>query len=166
MTVALAILFRWLHIIAACLAVGGFFFMSVIVPFGLRDLDPETRAATYLRLRRIFKMLIHTCILLLLISGIYNSMGNWNAYNQIPATAQPLWGTHVLLATLIFAIAIYVLLGKQPRAAHAKWSAVNLLLMALAIAVAGSLKYVRDHRPAIESETQTPLQPSNSAAAN
>jgi hypothetical protein len=38
------------------------------------------------------------------------------------------------------------LAGKQPPKKHARWMALNLLLMALTLAVAASLKYVRDHR--------------------
>jgi uncharacterized membrane protein len=162
LSAAPAILFRWLHIAAACVAVGGVFFMRLLVPAGLSQLEPETRRATFLRLRRLFKMVIHTCILLLLVSGIFNTLGNWAAYNQTPAAAQPLWGLHVLLAVSIFAIALYALTGKEPPARHATWMAVNLVLMALAVAAAGSLKYVRDHRPAIRSpETEIPLPPSH-----
>ena len=144
------ILFRWLHITAACLAVGGAFFMRILVPAGLRELEPEARRATFLRLRRLFKMVVHTCILLLLVSGVYNTLGNWPAYNQIPARAHPLWGVHVLLALMVFSIALYVLAGKEPPAGHAKWMAINLLLMAAAIGAAAALKYVRDNRPAAQ----------------
>jgi uncharacterized membrane protein len=146
----LTILFRWLHIAAACLAIGGLFFMSVIVPAGLKDLEPETRRATFLKLRRLFKMVIHTCILLLLVSGIYNTLGNWPIYMQIPARAHPLWGTHVLLALFVFAIALYVLAGREPPAKHAKWMAITLILMAALIGAAAALKYVRDNRPAVQ----------------
>lgn len=148
MQMPLVVLFRWLHITAACLAVGGLFFMRIVVPVGLKGLPPEQRHETFLKLRRVFKMLIHTCILLLLVSGIYNSWSNWAIYNQVAETAQPLWGTHVLLALFIFAIALYVLAGKEPPRGHAQWAGINLLLMVATIAVAGALKYVRDHRPA------------------
>jgi uncharacterized membrane protein len=145
----LIILFRWLHVTTACVAIGGAFMMRLIVPAGLKDLDPETRRATFLKLRRLFKMVVHTCILLLLISGIYNTIGNWPAYNQIPEQAHPMWGIHVLLGLAIFAIALYVLAGKEPPASHRGWMLVNLILMAAAIAAAGGVKYVRDHRPAM-----------------
>jgi len=145
-----AILFRWMHIAAACAAVGGVLFMGLIVPIGLRELDPEARAAAFLRMRRAFKMVIHSCITLLLISGIYNSMGNWKAYNEVPELAQPLWGTHVLLGLLIFTIALVVLAPKKPPASHRKWMIINLILMAATLAVAAGLKYVRDNRAALK----------------
>jgi uncharacterized membrane protein len=146
MDVLLAILFRWMHIAAAAVAIGGAFFMRILVPRALAGLEPAQREEIFLKLRRGFKMVIHTSILLLIVSGVYNTMGNWKAYNEIPALSQPLWGTHVLLALFIFSIALYVLAGKMPPAKHAHWMALNLLLMALTLAVAAGLKYVRDHR--------------------
>src|SRR5580658_4084532 len=145
-----AVVFRWMHIAAACAAVGGVLFIRVIVPIGLRELGSEAREATFLRMRRMFKMVIHSCITLLLISGIYNSMRNWDAYNQVPSLAQPLWGTHVLLGLVIFAIALWLLAPKTPPAGHARWMMVNLILMAATLAVAAGLKYVRDNRAALK----------------
>jgi uncharacterized membrane protein len=156
------ILFRWLHILAACLAVGGAFVMRLIVPVGLKQLEPDARQAVFLKIRRAFKMLVHTCILFLLVSGIYNTLGNWKAYTQIPERAHPLWGIHVLLGVIIMGIALYVLAGKEPPKAHAKWMLVNLLLMALALGAAAALKYVRDNRPPVSAPQKQilPQQPS------
>ena len=65
----LGVLSRWLHIIPACLAIGGAVFIRFILPVGLSVLETEQQKIVYLRCRRIFKMLIHTSILLLLLSG-------------------------------------------------------------------------------------------------
>ena len=127
--------------------------MRVVVPVGLAKLEPEVRKETFLRIRRVFKMVIHTCVLLLLVSGLYNTMGNWEIYNRSrhkngAATSR---GMHLLLGLTIFAIAIYVTMGKEPPEKHGKWVMANLVLMAVTIAVAGGLKYVRDHRVGAES---------------
>jgi uncharacterized membrane protein len=161
------IFFRWLHIFAACLAVGGAFFMRLFVPIGLKSLDPETRQTVFLKLRRAFKMLIHTCILLLLVSGIYNTVGNWPAYNQIPLRAHPLWGVHVLLGLTVMGIALYVLAGKAPPKSHARWMLLNLLLMAAALGAAAALKYVRDNRrpPAPPPPAQVTLNTNSTSTA-
>jgi uncharacterized membrane protein len=145
MQVALTVFFRWLHVASACVAIGGVFFLRILAPYGLATLDPVPRKAAFLRLRRALKMVIHSAILLLIVSGIYNSWLNWDAYTQIPMQAHPLWGTHVLLALIIFAIALYVLAGAEPPAKHARWTLVNLVLMALLLAVAATLKYAREH---------------------
>ena len=143
----LVIFFRWLHIFSACVAIGGVFFARVVLPLGLKVLEPEARHAAFLKMRRGFKMVIHPCMLCLIVSGVYNSMANWGIYHQIPEQAHPFWGTHVLLALGIFTVAIYMLAGKEPPVNHARWAVVNLILMALAVVTAGALKYVRDNRP-------------------
>jgi uncharacterized membrane protein len=144
----IVIFFRWLHIVTACIAFGGLFFMRIIVPIGLSSLDPETRKATFLRLRRVFKMVIHTAIVLFLVSGIYNTTLNWDAYSRNRAVMHGLWGMHLLLALVVFSIALYVLAGKEPPAAHRTYMATNLVLFVVIIALASTLKWVREHTPA------------------
>ena len=36
-----ALVFRWLHVATACVAVGGVFFMRVVFPIGLKTLDAD-----------------------------------------------------------------------------------------------------------------------------
>src|SRR5258706_11485170 len=76
----LVILSRWLHVMAAVLAIGGTFFMRVILPLGLAQADAASRDAVFLRCRRAFKMGIHTCVLLLLLTGAFNTWRNWGEY--------------------------------------------------------------------------------------
>jgi len=72
------ILSRWLHVISACLAIGGVFFIRFIVPRGLMLLDETPRRQVFLVMRRNFKIVIHTVILLLLITGIYITWLAWD----------------------------------------------------------------------------------------
>ena len=144
----LIIFFRWLHVATACVAVGGVFFMRVVFPIGLKTLDGEPAHAMFLRTRRAFKMVIHPCILFLLISGTYNAVLNWHAYTTMgPGLGHGLFGIHLLLALIIFCIALWLLAGAEPPVNHKKWLGVNLILMFLAIAAASTLKYFRDHPP-------------------
>jgi uncharacterized membrane protein len=146
MNAVVIIFFRWLHVATACLAVGGVFFMLVVFPIGLRTLEAEAGRTMLLRTRRAFKMVIHPCILLFLVSGTYNAVMNWPAYTAIgPGLGHGLFGIHLLLALIVFGIALWLLAGKEPPVNHKKWMAVNLVLMLLAIAAASTLKYVREH---------------------
>jgi uncharacterized membrane protein len=148
MAAFLTVLFRWLHIIPACLAIGGAVFMRLVLPVGLAALDdPQQRQAVFLRCRRVFKMLIHTCILLLLISGSYNAWRNWAAYHEAIPLSHAFFGLHVILALMVFGISIAVLMGKEPPASHRKLMAVNLVLLALLVAAGSTLKWVRDNTP-------------------
>jgi uncharacterized membrane protein len=143
-TAALGIFFRWLHIATACVAVGSLFFMRVIVPAAIAPLDPEARQQTHLRLRRRLKMVIHPCILLFLISGVYNVWKAWDGYAGLPG-AKHVIITHMVLAGIVFTLAIIMLAGPTPPVWAPKGMALNILLLLLAIAMGSMLKYMRDH---------------------
>ena len=149
----LIILFRWIHITTACVAVGGVFFLRIIFPLALKSLQAEAARTMLLRTRRLFKMVIHSCILLLLISGTYNATINWAKYNALGPTGQSLVGTHLLLALIVFTIALWLLAGPEPKKNHLKWLALNLILMFLTIAAGSVLKYARDSHAANSSLT-------------
>jgi hypothetical protein len=140
----LIILFRWIHITTACVAVGGVFFLRVVFPIALKSLDAEPARAMLIRTRRVFKMVVHPSILLLLISGSYNAWMNWSKYTAMGAIGHSLFGVHLLLALLVFGIALWLLAGPEPRKNHLKWMMINLILMFLTIAAASVLKYARD----------------------
>ena len=142
----LAILFRWQHILPACLALGGVFFMRFILPAGLMQIPEEHRAPVMNKCRRIFKMVIHTCILLFIVSGIYNSWLNWKTYSEIKPMGHMLWGMHVMFATIVIAVALVILAPKQHSPKHRPWMVVNFVLMLLILAIGSGLKYARDHR--------------------
>lgn len=148
------ILSRWVHIVMACLVIGGVFFARFIFARELRVLEPEPARQLLLRTRRKFKMLIHTAILLLLITGIYNTYLAWDNYKLDEAVLHALWGTHILLAALAFAISLYVLAGAQPPRAHRTLMAVNFVILLLVVAAASTLKWARertmaDHRTGV-----------------
>jgi uncharacterized membrane protein len=138
------ILSRWLHVISACLAIGGVFFIRFIVPRGLMLLDETLRQQVLLAVRRNFKMVVHTVILLLLITGIYNTWLAWDKYQLDKAVLHALWGTHILLAGLAITIALYVLAGPEPPRSYRKLMAFNFAILLLAVAAASSLKWARE----------------------
>ncbi len=160
----LIVLFRWIHIATACIAVGGVFFLTVVLPIGQRTLDAEASRALLLGIRRVFKMVVHTSILLMLISGTYNAVLNWPKYSAMgPGVGHGLFGLHLLLALAVFGILLWLLAGKEPREDHLKWLAITLGLMFLTIAAASVLKYARDSNarpatalPTIASPAPTP----------
>ena len=136
---------RWLHVISACLLVGATFFMYAIVPVATRGLDEQARDSVAGRLRRGFKMIVHSTMLLLIVSGAYNAWSNWQAYkNNMPWT-HALFGPHLLLGLIIFAILLVILAGRAPRRNYRAWLAVAVVLMFMTVAIASSLKYAREH---------------------
>ncbi len=147
MDAALTVLFRWLHITFAAIAIGGVFFMRIVLPAGLAALDPAQREEVFLRCRRVFKMAIHTSILLLLVSGIYNSIRLFPQYKAYPPLLH-VWGMHILVGLVIFGISIWMLMGRQAPAGHKTWSLVTLVLLLILVALGSSLKTARErHNP-------------------
>jgi len=89
-------------------------------------------------------MVIHTAILFLILTGIYNSMMVFKIYNRNPPLMHSLWGTHILLALIAFCIALFVLAGPNPPASHRKLMAINFIILLITIAVASTLKFERE----------------------
>jgi uncharacterized membrane protein len=142
--VVLIILSRWLHIIAAVLAFGGTFFMRVILPLGLAQADAASREAVFLRCRRVFKMVIHTCVLLLLLTGGFNTWRAWGDYRLGRPLTHALWGPHMLLGITAMVIALLLLAPKQPPRWHRTGAMINLIILFITVLLASSLKYVHD----------------------
>ncbi|HEY7119168.1 MAG TPA: hypothetical protein VH475_21440 [Tepidisphaeraceae bacterium] len=150
----LVILSRYLHIIAAALVIGSLFFMRVILPLGLAQADAASREPVFLRCRRVFKMLIHTCILLLLLTGAFNTWRAWDDY-KIHRHVMHLWGPHMFLGVAAMVIALLLLAPKEPPRWHRSGAAINLLILFLAVLCASSLKYVRDSAMRDRANRQT-----------
>src|SRR5687767_10805533 len=126
----LDIFFRWLHIISAVLAVGGAFFLRLLLPLGLQLVsDPAQREQVLLRCRRAFKMTVHPAILGLLVSGAYNTAKNWPIYLWDTKRFHSLWGPHLILGLMVIGISLWLLAGKTLRPNHRRWMGVNLSLM-------------------------------------
>jgi uncharacterized membrane protein len=140
----LDILFRYVHIVAACLAVGGAFFMRFLLPVGTRDLDAHGKEHVFLRSRRAFKTVVHSAILAFLVSGTYNAIRLWPQYGVNHWVLHPLWGAHLFLALAVFTISIVLLRGIEPPRRHRGWMKANVALMLLAILAAGTLKWARE----------------------
>src|SRR4051812_23172322 len=140
----LVISFRWLHVIAACLAIGGAFFLRVILPIGTSALDAEQRQAVLLRCRRAFKMVVHPAILVFLVTGTYNAWRNWPVYTRNPGLMHGMFGMHLLAALAVIGISLWLLAGRELRRSHAGWMKINIALMLLAVLAASSLKWARD----------------------
>ena len=143
----LVVVSRWLHVMSAILAIGGAFFLRVVLPPALAQADAASRDAVLRRARRIFKIVIHVCATLLLLSGAFNSWRNFGDYTRLresPALMHALWGTHMLLGLVAIGISIWLLAPKEPSKNNRKWLTVNLVILFLAVALASTLKNVRD----------------------
>lgn len=139
----LDVLMRYLHIMSAVLAVGGAFFLLVLLPGGLRLVDEPRRDEVLLKIRRAYKLTVHPCILGLLVSGVYNTVRLWPAYKLNTARHHSLWGPHLLLGLAVMGISLWLLAGSSLRTNHRKWLKVNIALMFVVVLLSSTLRWVR-----------------------
>jgi len=143
MNALLIVILRWLHIIPAAIAIGGLIFMRFVLPAAIRPLSNEQNREVFLRARRSFKIMLHASILLLIISGVINSIRFYPQYVQHRPLAIALWHTHMFLAVIVFVISFWSLAGKEPPAWHRAAAMANVILLLVLVAVSSTLQYVR-----------------------
>jgi uncharacterized membrane protein len=143
MNPVLIVILRWLHIIPAAIAIGGLIFLRFVVPAATRSLPEEQGREVFLRARRIFKIMLHASILLLIITGVVNSIRYYEIYKAIKPLGFALWHTHMFLAVIVFVISFWSLAGKAPPASHRMAGMVNVILLLVLVAVSSTLSYVR-----------------------
>lgn len=141
------ILARWLHVITACVLIGCSFFAFFLLPLALRDLEPEQRAAASMRVRRAFKMVVHSGILLLLLTGAYNAVRNWSMYDRWPGVTHGIFGIHLLLGLGVMTLQLLVLAGAAPRPSSRMMMKWALILAFLTVLAASTLKWAREQAP-------------------
>jgi uncharacterized membrane protein len=157
---AIGVFFRWLHVFTACVVIGCAVFLRLLLPLGLRGLAASDAEIVFLRCRRAFKFVAHAGIALFLISGIYNYIQARHDYNNWahPALTHALFGIHVLLALVAWTIMLIFLAGREPRPFIKTWTKVNLVILALTVAAASTLKFAHqaahDHPLARSSSIQ------------
>ena len=142
----LALIMRWAHIFAAITAVGGAIFMRVVYLPAASALPEE--AATRLRqpLMRRWKMIVHTCILVFLVSGLYNYLVITGPAHHGQPLYHALFGVKFLLALVVFSLALALTSTSGFGAGLRRRGPVGLtllvVLMVVIVLISGVLKVV------------------------
>ena len=149
----LPLIFRWMHIVAAIVLVGGTFFMriSVVSVFLQQENSEDWFAAMRMRWARAVML----SVMFLILSGFYNA--------YIKAIGFQLSGLYLTLLTLKIVLAFVVfyfaavLSGRSSRAVSfraqgAKWYNVTLAAMLSLVLIAGYLKMM----PTVAKEKAEP----------
>jgi len=142
---------QWLHVLAAVLVIGGIFFLRFILCPSLQKLGPDQDSAKMQILQstiRKFKVVIHTSIAILLLTGIHRLVKtlplvkDWSQYHM-------LIGIKILLALVLFTIAILLTLpGEKPNLFQRnrdRWLLASFVLGALIILISATLRRMWDH---------------------
>jgi uncharacterized membrane protein len=144
----LTILSRWAHIIAAVTAVGGAFFMRLVLLPAARDtLSDENHGQLQQAVLKRWKMIVHTAIALLIISGGYNLYLSMQDHIS-QGTYHMIFGVKLLGALAVFFLAI-ALTGKSAafapiRQQRIRWTGIVCVLGLLIIMLSGILRYFPD----------------------
>lgn len=152
-----AVLSRWVHIGSAVVVVGGSVFLRYVLMPAAAELPEAEHNALRGRLMQTWKKVVHTGILLFLLSGFYNYLVVALPQHRGDKLYSALIGIKILLAFVVFFFAI-ALTGRSKatelfRKDARKWLTVNILLAAAVIGISGYLK------------VKVPAKPSASPAA-
>ncbi len=139
----LALVSRWLHILAAITAVGGSMFVRLVVFPSLEPLPLDQRIALHAAMRSRWSKIVAAAIAFLLMSGLYNFMLTVTQF-QVPRWYHMVFGVKFLLALVIFAIAS-LLAGRSPAAEAVRrnarlWLDLNIVLAVLVVCLSGVLR--------------------------
>lgn len=137
----LNLIMRWVHLFSAATAIGSAMFLRLVLLPSVSGLSDEARTRLLVNLAKPFRLLVHSAIAGLLLSGLYNTHVLW----KTTIFPYPLiYATKVSLAAAIFIIAI-LLTSSNPKwtafqADRKKWLTVNLVLVAALVALSAYLR--------------------------
>jgi uncharacterized membrane protein len=125
----LPLLMRWAHVISAVVAVGGSFFIwLVLLPVAGRVLAAEQAGELRAALTKRWAKFVHTCILLFLVSGFYNYLVVTGPRHEGNGQYHMLFGIKFLLALVVFVLAV-ILTSSKPWSAKFKQNPIFLTLL-------------------------------------
>jgi uncharacterized membrane protein len=132
---AMILAMRWLHILSVVVAVGGVFFMRMILwPAAEAVLTDEQHKALRARVVGRWKFVVHGAIFLLLVSGLYNYLVVTRPLHEGQAIYHALFGIKFLLALVVFFLA-ETLVSTRAWSAGIRANARAHLLVLLGIAL-------------------------------
>lgn len=161
----LAIVLRWMHILAAITAVGGTIFMRMALAPSVSILPDTERKALHEQVRSRWVKFVMGAILFLIASGLYNFFRRVNA--GIPADYKALYhglfGIKVILALVIFVLAS-ALTGRAAAFARFRqnakfWLSVNVTLAVIVVCISGVLRFVPSKGARVIDQTSHEAQP-------
>lgn len=141
----LSLVSRWVHVLSVVVAVGGtIFFRFVLHPAASRVLEGEQLARLRAAVMARWRVVVHACVGLLLISGGINF---WMALRTQPEPIyHALFGVKLLAALVVFFLAIALTSSKMTlfadRAKALRWAAIMAAIAVGVIMLSGVLKHL------------------------
>ena len=146
----LAVVFRWLHILPAIIAVGGTVFMRMALLPSIGELPEGQRAAFHEAIRSRWAKWVMGSIAFLLVSGFYNFF-SLNARLDLQKPYHMLFGIKFLLALAIFAIASFLAgrtaVAQRMRKNARMWLNLNITLAVTLVCLSGVMRSISMKSP-------------------
>jgi len=145
---AVTVLMQWIHIASVAVAVGGIFMLRFIACPALRETIAEDESARSRLTKAIvgrFRIVVHSAIALLLISGLYLLFGT-PSIGLFRNSAAYRYGleTKVMLALALFFISIMLTLKRETpntfQRNRDRWLLINFVLALVIILIASFLR--------------------------
>jgi uncharacterized membrane protein len=145
-----SVLFRWMHILPAIIAVGGTIFMWAALHPAVSELPESQRPALRESIRSRWAKWVMGSILFLLVSGFYNFFTLVHRYD-LPKVYQMLFGIKFLLALAIFTLASFLTgrtaVAQRIRANAGPWLTLNVVLAVLLVCISGVMRNLTMNAP-------------------
>jgi uncharacterized membrane protein len=140
---------RWLHITAAVAAGGGAIFMKIALHPATETLPDDARARLREAVRARWAKVVHTSILILLVTGLFNFIVITKQFDLPRPYYHAVFGLKFLLAMGIFFLGSVLVgrgeLAKKLRADAGKWLSVLVALLVVLLLASSMLKNL-DHK--------------------
>jgi len=156
----LTLMGRYLHIVAATLLVGGTLFYEMVVPIAIEDLIEEQKLLVFARARWVFKGIVWTAVVLIVLTGAVNTWDHWPEYARgeyvtattsrpevasEPAASRPgwWWAAHASTGVVAVLVALSLTMGSVPPARPIRWMRLNLIVLLLVMFLASATRQAR-----------------------
>ncbi|MCS7046596.1 MAG: hypothetical protein NZO58_09595 [Gemmataceae bacterium] len=152
------LLARWLHLIAAALAIGVPIFMRFVLLPARERLEPSQRSLLHEAVIQRWRIFVHTMIVVFLASGFWTFLGvrRWKDFNpEMRFWFHLLFGAKLLIALVMFFISS-ALAGRSNafagmRANARLWLGVLIVLGLVLLLLSGILRFM----PQFPAETSS-----------
>jgi hypothetical protein len=152
---------RYLHVVAACLLIGGTLFYELIVPVAIDDLTDPVKLSVFARARWAFRWIVWCSAAVILISGVVSSARNWYGYSTHNSMVETIkadptlmqngslqgpghwWLAHSLCGLVGVVIALILVKGRTPPRYPLVWMRITLLILMIAVFLASTTRHVR-----------------------
>lgn len=173
------LLARYMHIVCTTLLVGGTLFYEMVVPLAIADLKPEQQMIIFARARWVFKRIVVTSVMLLILSGIVSTHRHWDAYvqesisivpTQSPQVISPplrpgwWWAAHASCGCMALLIAYTLTAGSAPPTHSVRWMRMNLVILLTVIFLGAGTQQLRQYVQS-QATTAPASQPAQGAAS-